>query len=137
MGNYKILNQFTFKKVDTELIAYTDKGCTDTVRQSVEIEDKLVFYVPNAFTPDQNKFNEDFIPVFTSGYDPKSYVMYIYNRWGELVFETQDVNVGWSGTYGADRNRKVKEGVYVWKIHFNTTRHDEKKVYTGHVTLLR
>lgn len=122
---------------NTELIAHTVKGCTDTVRQSVEIEDKLVFYVPNAFTPDQNKFNEDFIPVFTSGYDPKSYVMYIYNRWGELVFETQDVNVGWSGTYGADRNRKVKEGVYVWKIHFNTTRHDEKKVYTGHVTLLR
>src|SRR5690554_8167198 len=67
------------------LIAYTDEGCYDTTYNVVEILDKLIFYVPNTFTPDGNNFNDHFLPVFTSGYDAEDYNMVIFNRWGEQI----------------------------------------------------
>src|SRR5690554_7934441 len=92
----------------TQLIAYTDKGCSDTVSGVVRILDRLIFYIPNTFTPDGDKFNETFQPVFTSGFDPQSYNLYIFNRWGEIVFESHDTSIGSDGTYGINGSGPVK-----------------------------
>lgn len=117
-----------------QLVAVSDHGCRDTVTHLVIINEELIYYVPNAFTPDDDEFNQSFMPVFTSGFDPFDFNMTIYNRWGEIIFETNNHLVGWDGTYHGEF---VKEGAYNWKIEFKTSINDERKIALGHVTILR
>lgn len=121
---------------EIELIAISQYGCTDTTISNIEVREDLIFYVPNTFTPDGNSYNETFQPVFTSGFDPMNYNLLIFNRWGEIVFESNNAEIGWDGSYGSSPEI-VKDGTYIWKISFGTKYSDEKKVHTGHVTLLR
>ena len=60
----------------------------------------------------------------------------IYNRWGELIFVSQDLNFGWDGTSGMF-GYKSMDGVYTWKISFKDQKTNERKVLIGHVTLIR
>ncbi|MDX1652570.1 MAG: gliding motility-associated C-terminal domain-containing protein, partial [Brumimicrobium sp.] len=101
------------------------------------IVEELIYYVPNTFTPDNDNFNEVFKPIFTSGFDPFDYKLLIFNRWGEIIFESNNAEVGWDGTYGADSEQIVKDGTYVWKIIFKTKINDERKEIVGHVNVLR
>ena len=121
---------------DITLIAYNIDGCNDTVQQSVLIKEELIYYVPNTFTPDGDEYNNVFLPVFYSGHDPYSYSMLIFNRWGELVFETYDLEKGWRGTYG-ETGDVVQDGVYTWKIEFKEKDIDKKVQVMGHVLLTR
>jgi gliding motility-associated-like protein len=116
------------------LIAINDAGCADTTARVIRIDEELIFYVPNAFTPDNDDFNEVFKPVFTQGFDPYNYHLMIFNRWGEILFESYDAVFGWNGTYGG---KIVQDGVYIWKITFKRTGVDDREVHTGHVTLIR
>jgi gliding motility-associated-like protein len=111
-------------------------GCVDTAYATVVVNEELIFYAPNTFTPDKDLNNEIFSPIFTSGYDPYDYTLYIYNRWGELIFESHDVNVGWRGTYGPE-NMQVQDGTYTWKIDFKLKSDGQNKVVVGHVNVLR
>jgi gliding motility-associated-like protein len=117
------------------LTAVSDYGCTDTVCYPVTIYEELFFYVPNVFTPDHDNYNEVFQPIFTSGFDPYDYHLTIFNRWGEIVFESYNDKVGWNGTY-PDGNL-CQDGVYVWQITFGVDMTDERKTVRGHVTLLK
>ena len=118
------------------LIAINSMGCRDTAFVYIKVENELVYYIPNTFTPDDDQHNPVFKPVFTSGFDPYDYVMYIYDRWGELIFESHNAQVGWDGTY-ANVAGKAKDGVYIWKIEFKTTGTDARKMLTGHVNLIK
>ncbi|MBK8925145.1 MAG: gliding motility-associated C-terminal domain-containing protein [Crocinitomicaceae bacterium] len=109
--------------------------CEDTAQSIIQIQDQIIFYVPNAFTPDGDEYNEIFQPVFTSGFDPYDYHLMIFNRWGELIFESFNATVGWNGTY-SDQGL-VQDDVYVWKIDFKETMSDKRHTRTGHVVLLR
>jgi gliding motility-associated-like protein len=118
------------------LIAYSIFGCTDTALVNIEVQDEVIYYVPNSFTPDEDEYNPIFKPVFTSGFDPYDYKMVIFNRWGEIIFETRDASYGWDGTY-AGAVGLCKEGDYIWQIEFKTTLSDERRKITGSVTLLK
>ena len=118
------------------LIAISDLGCTDTVTVAIPYQEGIVYYIPNTFTPDGDNYNQLFEPIFFSGYDPNSFNMKIFNRWGEIVFETQDSKVGWDGSYGVDGTR-AQEGIYSYHITYKLPNTDERKVVTGHVNLLR
>ena len=109
-------------------------GCHDDTCQFIIVEDDLLFYVPNAFTPDDGNVNSSFIPVFTAGFDPYQYQLSIYNRWGEVVFVSNNHEIGWDGTYGGFI---AEQGVYIWKISFVDTFDDQNKIEMGHVTLVR
>jgi gliding motility-associated-like protein len=65
-----------------------------------------------------------------------TFKMSIYNRWGELVFYSNDPNEGWEGTYGPD-GLDVPDGVYTYVISFKTPQFDDRKIITGHVNLIR
>lgn len=124
------------------LIATSPLGCQDTAVSVIQVYEELLFYVPNTFTPDLDNYNPVFQPVFTAGFDPQDYVLYIYNRWGELIFESRNAEIGWDGSYGtwdqsANDVDMVQDGVYTWKIEFKVTRNDERKMYVGHVNLIR
>jgi gliding motility-associated-like protein len=109
-------------------------GCTDVATGTVIIEEELIYFVPNAFTPDGDEFNQTFVPVFTSGFDPYDFNFQVYNRWGEIVFESNNHEIGWDGTY---HGMLVQEGVYTWQIEFKTSKNDERKTIQGHLNVLK
>lgn len=119
---------------EVQLIVTSMFGCSDTSYSVVEVQEEFIIYVPNTFTPDGNQFNEVFMPVLTSGYDPYSYHLIIFNRWGEVLFESYDAEVGWDGTYG---NHVVKDGTYVWKIEVSDKANAQRRQFKGHVNVLR
>jgi len=118
------------------LVAVSSEGCIGTYQISIEFEEGLIFYIPNTFTPDQDEHNQTFRPIFTSGFDPYNYEMLIFNRWGEIIFETHDVTYGWDGTYSFT-NSTCQDGVYSYKITFKNPVLDERKVVCGNLILLK
>jgi len=117
------------------LTAQNYAGCVDSVTAIVTVDDVLIFYVPNVFTPDGDNTNNAFLPIFTSGFDVYDYHLTIFNRWGEVIFESYNATVGWSGTYG-DQGL-VDDGVYIWQIEFGDNTSDRRQKERGHVTVLK
>lgn len=70
------------ERYTVRLVAVSEAGCTDTVYSSVRIQEDLIFYIPNSFTPDNDEFNQIFQPVFTSGFDPFDYTLIIFKTDG-------------------------------------------------------
>ena len=118
------------------LIAASDLGCLDTTQVSILYQEEPIVYIPNTFTPDGDQYNQVFVPVFTSGYDPFNYEMLIFNRWGEIVFQSHDANVGWDGTYGVN-GKQAQDGAYTYKIIYKVLKTDERRLLVGHVNLIR
>jgi gliding motility-associated-like protein len=116
------------------LIAISENGCIDSTSTLIKIDEEFLFFMPNAFTPDGNQHNQTIKPVFTSGIDPFDYTLLIFNRWGEAIFESHDVSVGWDGTYDG---RMSQQGTYTWKIEVKTSMSDERKSFVGHLNLLK
>jgi gliding motility-associated-like protein len=93
-----------------------------------------LIYIPNTFTPDGNEHNQVFRPIFTSGFDPYQFNMKIYNRWGEIVWETNNANSTWDGTY----NYSIcPDGTYTWIAKFGMTDTDEVKEIMGYITIIK
>jgi gliding motility-associated-like protein len=100
------------------------------------VKNQPVFYVPNSFTPDDDEFNETWGPVFTKGFDAFNFNLLIFNRWGEVVWESHDADARWDGSFGVD-GLDCPVGVYVWKIDFKPIETDEKITITGTINLIR
>ena len=118
------------------LYAYSINGCVDSTSIVISYEEDAIFYVPNTFTPDQDEFNQTWGPVFTQGFDPYNFELYIFNRWGELIWESHDAAARWDGTYG-ENNSYCQDGTYTWRINFKPKETDERIQLNGHLTLLR
>lgn len=117
-----------------QLYAFVNNDCWDSISRSITIDDEQIFYIPNTFTPDGNEFNNVFQPVFTSGYDAQNFHFEIYNRWGELIFETYNPAIGWDGTYG---DKLLMSGSYTWKLQFREKMTEKEHYLTGTVNLLK
>jgi gliding motility-associated-like protein len=112
-------------------------GCVsfpETITVALSLCPQEIIYIPNSFTPDGNEHNQYFLPVITSGVDLFNYKMTIYNRWGEIIWESFDSKVGWDGTYN---NILCPDGSYTWVLEFKVIDTDEKKVYHGNLTIIR
>ena len=92
-----------------------------------------IYYVPNTFTPDGDEHNNVFLPIFTTGFDPTSYHLALYNRWGECVFESYSTDQGWDGYYGG---MKAELGTYSYVIQFFDKKATKKRQLLGHVNLI-
>ena len=93
-----------------------------------------ILYIPNSFTPDGNEFNNAWRVILTSGFDITSYHMELYNRWGETIWESHDVNEGWDGTYN---NMQVPTGMYNWKLELKAIQTDYRKIFMGSLNVIR
>jgi gliding motility-associated-like protein len=111
------------------LATVNDQGCPDTAWNTIVVLPDFYFYFPNAFSPDRNGMNDKF---YGYGAGLKTYNMKIYDRWGEKLFETDDLYTGWDGTF---HGKRCPEDVYV--VIFNLEGyHDEVRQYIGSVTLM-
>lgn len=88
-------------------------------------------FLPNAFTPNGSGLNDTFAPVFNCEFT--EYRMDIYNKWGELIFRTENANEAWSGAY---RGGETIQGVYVYVLKYRNFAGAEKNI-KGTVTVLR
>lgn len=114
------------------LITTSNMNCMDTNCIVIDILDEFLLFVPNTFTPDGNEHNQMFTAQSTK--DATSFQMQIFNRWGELIFESSDITIGWDGTY---KGKMCQDGTYTWKIRINDGDNSEDQYYHGHVTLIR
>jgi gliding motility-associated-like protein len=111
------------------LITISPFGCRDTAYGKVYIDAGFSFYVPNAFTPNGDGDNDFFQGIGTF---IKTYKMSIYDRWGLLIYQTDDYDKPWDGRLSSP----VQSDTYVYRINL-TDFHDKEHVYIGHVTLVR
>jgi gliding motility-associated-like protein len=118
------------------LVAISDNGCVDSTSTIIYYKEDAIFYVPNSFTPDQDEFNQTWGPIFTQGFDPFNFDLFVFNRWGEIIWESHDASARWDGTYGKGRNQ-CQDGIYTWKISYKPKNTDEKIDLSGHITLIR
>lgn len=111
-------------------VLQTRNGCDSTIILDLTIQEGSVLYVPSAFTPDGNRLNEEFK---ISGNDIATFHIHIFNRFGQLIFESDDINRSWDGTHFG---QLVPLGVYVYQITYTNT---QGALYTrkGTVTVLR
>ncbi len=116
------------------LVAFNDKGCRDTVMHKIEILPEYALYIPNTFTPDDNNINDTFQPKGV-GIDESSYKMYIYDRWGELIFTSDEFRKGWDGSVRGSAAKVAEQGVYVYKILVKDMQGNVHQ-YIGHVNCL-
>jgi gliding motility-associated-like protein len=115
---------------DIEQIVVTEFGCMDTIEVTVRVDPEFRFYIPSAFTPDADGINETF---YGSGIGIVEYQMRIYDRWGELIFESNDADFHWDGSY---KGQQVQKGVYVYQFDLLDVKGEPHK-FRGHVTLFR
>ncbi len=107
--------------------------CFDTATGTVYIEPDWALYIPNGFTPNNDGLNDLFQ---VKGYGILEYEIYIFCRWGQLVFYSDDMNTVWDGTVKDGKSGKiVPQGVFAYKINFTTVTHRKYTRY-GHVTVL-
>jgi gliding motility-associated-like protein len=89
-------------------------------------------FVPNSFSPNYNGKNDGFMPSLVNVKD-RNYTFRVFNRWGELVFETTDINAFWDGTF---KGETCEQDVYIWTVngeYFN----GDLFGFRGTVTLLK
>lgn len=117
-----------------QLIVTTAAGCVDSITKVITITEELLVFVPNSFTPDGDQFNNTFLANINSGFDNSTFHMEIFNRWGESIFESRDIEFGWDGTA---KGYSAEVGTYIWVLDFKSLNDDNKYVFKGHVNLIR
>lgn len=115
------------------LIATNGFGCSDTVTHTVSVISDVILYAPNTFTPDGDQYNQGW-RVFMQGIDIYTFNLILFDRWGEVVWESNNVEVPWDGTYGG---KPAPNGTYVWKIKVKNPHDDYVYQYSGHVNIIR
>ena len=121
-----------YGKYTVTLIASDNYNCADTTSDVVHFIDMASCYFPNAFTPDGDDLNETFGPICRN-IQTKDYLFVIYDRWGNKVFESQDINQQWDGT---TNGKQAASAVYVWYLSYRDERNLLKE-QRGAVTLVR
>lgn len=116
----------------TTLITSTVYGCEDTAYQRVTIDPDFTFYIPNAFSPNGDSINDSFNG---KGIFIKEYEMRIYDRWGNMIFFTDDINKPWDGRANHG-NEMAQMDVYVYLVQVTDMKR-RKHNYRGIVTLVR
>lgn len=107
-------------------------GCVSESSAVVDVIDGMTVFVPSAFTPDNDGLNDGFGPVL-GGVD--AFHMWIFDRWGDVVFETDRMGWWWNGSPD-NLGRSSKSEIFSWRLEAEGSC-DAFKVYTGTVTLLR
>ncbi len=107
----------------------TDSNSAKSVSNEIQLIQKPILYVPNAFTPNKDNVNDKwgFVPVFV-----KDFQMNVFNRWGEFVWHTNDKHIQWDGTY---KGEQPSNDAFIWQVDF-TGWDNSQNFNSGYVTTL-
>ncbi len=132
-GSYEIHPTHTFNpygEYTITLIATDMNGCIDSITKPIYIQEEFYIYIPNTFLPDDNRIND----VFSGSFVGVEWInIEVYNRWGERLFFSDQLDFKWDGTYNG---MKVPDGVYTWKLIYRRNGRQEEQI-TGHVTVIK
>lgn len=107
-------------------------ACTHSTPLLIRVFPEFRFWIPNAFTPgDNDNLNAVFKPIV---FGVINYTFMVFDRWGELLYTTNDTDAGWNGTF---KNKPCTDDVYVWKCEFKNIVSNQFESHIGHVTLVR
>jgi gliding motility-associated-like protein len=115
------------------LFVETELGCIDSITYTMNIVEDVLFYAPNTFTPDGDEFNQTW-KAEISGIDEFNFELIIFNRWGQIIWESRDPNVGWDGTHNGEI---VQDGTYAWIARVGVRYSDDKLEFNGSINLIR
>lgn len=119
---------------EVTLIVTHESGCQDTLTQFIDVVPKVAYFLPNAFTPNFDSINDEF---FGKGFfvGMQNFNMTIWNRWGELVFETNDPEEGWNGKR-LNQGEQSPNGVYVVVVTYTGPRGEDVEL-KGFATIVK
>jgi gliding motility-associated-like protein len=139
-GDGNLLTQCDWKKTshsyaedgtyDLTQFVSTLKGCIDSTTIKILAQTEGTLFYPNSFTPNNDGENDIF---YAYGFNIKKFNMSIYDRWGQLIFQSDDVYKGWDGTY---KGRPVEQDVYVLKINYEVKKARLKTIY-DHISVIK
>jgi gliding motility-associated-like protein len=115
------------------LIAESNFGCKDTITKLVTVYPEVLIYAPNSFTPDGDEHNQQW-GIYIEGIDTYHFNLLIFNRWGEVIWESNDPKATWDGTYNG---QVVKEGTYIWRVQAKDILNDDKHEFKGFINILK
>jgi gliding motility-associated-like protein len=115
------------------LFVTNDFGCIDEFSNYVPVISDVLIFAPNTFTPDNDDYNEVW-RVYMQGIDIYEFNLLIFNRWGQIVWESNNIDVPWDGTYNG---QIVPDGTYVWKIRTKNPYNDNVYEFQGHLNVIR
>jgi len=107
--------------------------CADTIVKCLRVEAPYTFYIPSAFTPNNDGWNDMFMG---EGTYIRTFNIMIFDRWGNKIFESNDINKGWNGKVKSQTGSLVQEDVYVYKVEI-TDAYNAQHKYIGRVTMLK
>ena len=125
-GNYQVC-----------LESYFSDLCKSDTCQWIEVKESLQLFVPNSFTPGNDGVNDGFYPVISNIELLKIYHLSIFNRWGDLIFESYNPEDAWDGGYLHGGDYHVPDGVYPYILQYQTIHDVELKTVKGEITLTR
>jgi gliding motility-associated-like protein len=132
-GSYEVHPTHTFSPYGEyfiTLIATDMNGCVDSITKPIYIQEEFYIYIPNTFIPDENRIND----VFSGSFIGVEWInIEVFNRWGERLFFSDQLDFKWDGTYNGAR---VPDGVYTWKLIYRRNRGQEQQL-TGHITVIK
>jgi gliding motility-associated-like protein len=111
----------------------SSNGCVSSVCQEITINSDVLVFVPNGFTPNNDKINDTFHPVIFSN-QFENYEFEIFDRWGLLVFSSTIYTEGWDGTY---KGEYAPIDTYTYKLYFKDKNSVNEHRFIGHVSLVR
>jgi len=117
------------------ITVWSDDGCTDQNCFVYVVRDEFSVYIPNAFSANEDGINDLFY-VQGVGIDPNDFHLRIFNRWGELVFESRDLFLKWNGEAPGGKHYMQNE-VYVYHLVVGSLYSTEKRELKGTVTVVR
>jgi len=115
------------------LSVVTEHGCVDTLTLYLSVVQDILFFAPNAFTPDGDEHNQ-YWKAQIQGIDVYDFDLFIFNRWGEVIWENHDPSVGWDGTYNG---QIVQTGMYTWRARVKDLYNDASYEFNGSINLLK
>jgi len=136
-GSYSTLQNPTYQYLQAgdykiKLITFNEGICSDTAYKEISIAEKSNIKLPEAFTPNSDGLNDKFCILYTVSVE--SIDFRVFNRWGELIFETTNLSEGWDGTY---KGKPQESGTYSYYIYVKYPLIEKPVLFKGSVTLIR
>ncbi|MDP2385353.1 MAG: choice-of-anchor L domain-containing protein [Bacteroidota bacterium] len=125
-----VMNYAEYGNYGAVFYVESSNGCKDTISYEIFVKDFMTIYIPNSFTPNTDRVNKVW---YVYGTLVKEIVIYVYDRWGQKIFESNDLEQGWDGTY---KGKLCESDTYVYKVEALDF-FDEKRKFVGHVHLIR